>query len=365
MFCKKCGNQIPDDSDFCEHCGARLKGAKMEDVLRDADDADGDSYIAVNTKVTEVPKKELEVPGFSNHTDHTDEDEQPKKGEFMSFVEIDEEKKSNKGLWIAVGLIAVIAIVGIAFFFVNGKKGDKKENTLSEQTNANAQLVTTVTQTETQLVDENNGYFERTYSDGSTYKGNFKDGLWEGEGVYTSTKGIVYSGTFTQGAVTGSGKITYTNGDVYEGAYKNAQRDGKGTLYYHDGNKYIGSFVVDKRSGYGQMWYTNGDYFSGKFSNDLKHGNGEYTYASGDKYEGEYKNNLPDGDGVMNFANGAYYKGDFKAGKRSGYGEYHFANGDVLTGNWSGDDITGTFTYFNSETGQVKDTEFKDGKPVQ
>ena len=49
MYCKKYGKQIPTDSEFCTYCGSRLKAPKMEDILIDEDDLDGDSYIAVNS----------------------------------------------------------------------------------------------------------------------------------------------------------------------------------------------------------------------------------------------------------------------------------------------------------------------------
>lgn len=366
MYCKKCGKQIPTDSEFCTYCGSRLKAPKMEDILIDEDDLDGDSYIAVNSPAVTPDENENKEADLQENLSEANGDLQPQKEQqktedkdtpkFESFLEDENEEKSSNGklMWIIAGLVALIAVIVCAIYFSSSRGKKTPEPTLSEQTNANAQQVTTAKQTETQAEDQKNGYFERTYSDGSKYSGNFKDGVWDGEGVYTSATGIVYKGTFTKGAITGKGTIRYKNGDEYQGDYKNAQRDGQGVLFYNDGSKYKGAFLVDKKSGYGEIWYVNGDYFAGMFVNDVKQGYGEYTYESGAIYKGHYQSDLPHGEGQMNYSEKEFYRGNFKEGKKSGHGEYHLESGDIISGNWTSDDITGHFTYYDAQKDEIE-----------
>ena len=99
-----------------------------------------------------------------------------------------------------------------------------------------------------------NGYFEESYDDGSSYKGNFKDGLYHGQGTFTWANGDKYEGEFKEGARI---KGTYTwpekrKGYMYKyiGEFKNNEFEGKGTAYYVGGEiesgiwkngKYMGS----------------------------------------------------------------------------------------------------------------------------
>jgi hypothetical protein len=34
MFCKKCGKEIPDDSNFCQYCGVSLSNNKANDIIK-------------------------------------------------------------------------------------------------------------------------------------------------------------------------------------------------------------------------------------------------------------------------------------------------------------------------------------------
>jgi hypothetical protein len=67
------------------------------------------------------------------------------------------------------------------------------------------------------------------YSDGSEYKGDFKNGKREGRG-----------------------KIVYYNGDIYEGTFNDGRANGEGTYTKKNGDNYVGSFRDGKPDGYGQ-----------------------------------------------------------------------------------------------------------------
>lgn len=84
-----------------------------------------------------------------------------------------------------------------------------------------------------------NGFFEESYDDGSSYKGNFKDGLYHGQGTYIWANGQKYEGKWNKGNMV---KGTYTWPEKrkdymykYVGEFKNNKREGEGTAYYVGG----------------------------------------------------------------------------------------------------------------------------------
>ena len=54
---------------------------------------------------------------------------------------------------------------------------------------------------------------------GDVYEGNF-DGVFEGQGVFTSHSGWIYKGEFKNGQPDGEGVLTAQNGKVYTGTFK-------------------------------------------------------------------------------------------------------------------------------------------------
>ena len=67
---------------------------------------------------------------------------------------------------------------------------------------------------------QNNMNFQETKIDkNGKYIGEFKNGVYEGKGIYY-----------------------YNNGDKYEGNFKNGVKEGKGIEYYNNGDKYEGNF---------------------------------------------------------------------------------------------------------------------------
>lgn len=52
MFCRKCGKQIPDDSDFCPKCGTRNAiDIELEDVDDDNNDFDVPNHQPVSNPI--------------------------------------------------------------------------------------------------------------------------------------------------------------------------------------------------------------------------------------------------------------------------------------------------------------------------
>ena len=90
------------------------------------------------------------------------------------------------------------------------------------------------------LNDVISGKVTLTYTDGSSYSGEIKEGKKHGEGICTIYKIV--------------GIRNYLNKDKYEGFWENDQRQGKGTLTFANGDKYEGQFQNDTISGKGMNY---------------------------------------------------------------------------------------------------------------
>ena len=96
-----------------------------------------------------------------------------------------------------------------------------------------------------------NGQGVYTYTDGRKYFGQWKDGKINGRGTYTSPFRWKYVGQFKDGKFHGQGIYTYTDGERYVGEFKNGIQDGQRTLSYPDGRKYVGEFKNGIQNGQG------------------------------------------------------------------------------------------------------------------
>ena len=160
---------------------------------------------------------------------------------------------------------------------------------------------------------------------------------------------------------TGSCKVNYRNGDYYEGTYKEGVRDGQGVYTYagESGNKYEGEWKNNLKNGIGKMTYgTTAEYY-GHFENGKREGEGVYKYLqTKDLYSGNWKNGLKHGKGTFIFsdtkmkivgewangqiiqgkwifANGTYFEGVFENNYPKGEGLWHFVNGNVVKGEFT------------------------------
>lgn len=97
---------------------------------------------------------------------------------------------------------------------------------------------------ETEEETAKNGYFEESYDDGSSYKGNFKDGLYHDWGTFIWANGEKYEGKWNKGNRV---KGTYTWPEKrknyiykYVGEFKNNKFEGEGTAYFVGGETWSG-----------------------------------------------------------------------------------------------------------------------------
>jgi hypothetical protein len=84
--------------------------------------------------------------------------------------------------------------------------------------------------------------FHVTYSDGSRYEGDWKDGKEHGRGVLVFVNGDRYEGEFRDGKPHGRGVYVTADGDRYEGEWKDGERTGRGVLLLASGDKREGDW---------------------------------------------------------------------------------------------------------------------------
>ena len=176
-----------------------------------------------------------------------------------------------------------------------------------------------------------------TFPNGDRYEGEFKDGLFHGQGTYIYANGTRYDGDFEYDMKQGRGVMRFANGDRYTGEFRNDMMHGKGSLVYANRNKYVGEMRNGVRHGKGVLTFPNGDRYEGEYQDDLRHGQGTYLFHDGSKYIGEFARGKRHGKGRYIYAGEGEYVGEFKDGRKHGYGECTYPSGEHLKGYWSED----------------------------
>lgn len=171
-----------------------------------------------------------------------------------------------------------------------------------------------------------------TLPSGDRYEGEFRNGLFNGWGVYTYQNGDRYEGEFADDQKHGRGTFTSANGDKYVGEFSKDRKHGQGTLFFKNGDRFVGGFENGFFQGAGTVVYQNGNRYVGEFNRGQKHGTGTFAYANGDRYEGSFQNDERNGQGTYAFKDGAVYVGAFKNGRRNGNGRYRYATGEEYIG---------------------------------
>jgi hypothetical protein len=99
----------------------------------------------------------------------------------------------------------------------------------------------------------------------SSYKGEFKEGLFHGKGIFDVEDGFHYEGEFAFGFREGQGLLKVPVNDVkheyfkdvgfeiYEGTFKNDLLNGYAKVTYADGIRYEGQWVDGKKCGRGVL----------------------------------------------------------------------------------------------------------------
>lgn len=75
----------------------------------------------------------------------------------------------------------------------------------------------------------------------------------------------------------------------YKGEWSDGVFNGEGELDYANGDKYIGTFKMGKKDGKGIFTWKSGPYYSGEWKDGVRHGNGVHTQANGINFNVTYK----------------------------------------------------------------------------
>ncbi len=177
------------------------------------------------------------------------------------------------------------------------------------------------------------------FANGSSYKGELKDGLLHGRGHLVWANGDEYEGRFSKGLFQGTGKLVTQNYSIYEGEFYQGYMQGQGTLSFENGTKYIGTFSKNAFNGRGKLISADKSVYYGDFKNNEITGKGKWIFSDKAIYRGELKNGVFNGKGKLTRPDGSRYSGDFVDGKMHGLGVYK-ANKN----SYSGEFVEGQFT---------------------
>ena len=149
----------------------------------------------------------------------------------------------------------------------------------------------------------------------SRYKGEFRNDLPEGKGIFEDYENFYkYNGDWVMGCKTGRGVLEFSDGTKYEGEFKNDLYDGIGVLKFSNGNKYEGEFVEGNVKGKGKFNWNDGKRYDGEYEDFMKNGFGKFYWNEDKYYEGQWLNNKQHGKGLI-YKEGKEIEGIFRFGK--------------------------------------------------
>ena len=180
----------------------------------------------------------------------------------------------------------------------------------TEQNNKN---VSHNTKTDTKRDKEEIVKGEKTWPDGTIYKGELLDNMCHGKGVMTWPSGDKFEGEFWKGKLK-KGIYTYADGRVFEGEFDNGCCEGQGKQTWPDGTTYIGEWHKNQRHGKGKMFWPSGIVYEGDFLSNQRHGKGTMTWPDGTIYDGDWKNDKCDGTGITILPNKQQYLQTYSQG---------------------------------------------------
>jgi len=166
------------------------------------------------------------------------------------------------------------------------------------------------------------------------YEGEIKNGVPNGQGIFTFPDGRKYEGELKDGDYNGQGTYTYSDGSKYIGEWKGGNRNGQGKDILPDGSTYIGGWKNGKQHGEGTYTWLNGDKYVGEYKDNIRTGQGTFTWSNGNKYVGQYENGLRNGQGTFTWSNGNKYIGQYKDDKQNGQGKMILPDGKKYVGKW-------------------------------
>jgi hypothetical protein len=119
-------------------------------------------------------------------------------------------------------------------------------------------------------------------SDGATYIGDLKQGMFEGHGTLYARNGDIYTGDFLNGQYSGNGILTQkSTGNRFDGKFKEGAINGVGVLTCANGDKYQGNFVKGLLNGPVRCDFADGSTLQGTFENGVLMSSGIHRSDAG------------------------------------------------------------------------------------
>jgi hypothetical protein len=159
-----------------------------------------------------------------------------------------------------------------------------------------------------------------------SYSGEWKDGIFEGEGRIVLANGHRYTGGFEKGGIEGRGVYTFPDGQVLDGEFMD-ELIVRGTHISPGDFTFQGAFVNGQMRN-GTITSNNGDVFTGIQEGPTKRV-GVYRYTDGDVFSGTFDKDVENGWWLLNgygemivnsSPNKFIYHGDIHIGERHGHG---------------------------------------------
>ncbi len=143
-----------------------------------------------------------------------------------------------------------------------------------------------------------NGFGVYEWADsGEKYVGDFKAGVAEGHGEFDEafeSEMPVYEGQFKLGKKNGDGIAKSQDGSYYKGQFEDDLYDGSGLFVDSCDDEYDGDWVKGQRHGQGkQTWFGKDITYEGPFEDGLPHGEADVTYPSGVEKRILFRNGQP------------------------------------------------------------------------
>lgn len=106
-----------------------------------------------------------------------------------------------------------------------------------------------------------------TFDNGDVYKGqiNSKTNMPHGVGTITYSDGSSYSGDWLHGKKWGKGIMKMVDESTYKGEFVNNMWQGQGVFSYANGSSYKGGFHCNNFEGYGEFTNPRGSTYKGKY----------------------------------------------------------------------------------------------------
>lgn len=201
---------------------------------------------------------------------------------------------------------------------------------------------------------------------GSHYFGYFKnDYFQDGFGKSINSDGSTYLGNFGDGVPKGYGKFINKSGNIYEGEWKDSQLDGFGHIICNNKKlEYFGEMKKGIFCGYGILKQKiddivyQGEYFDGKME-----GIGKIIYKNRKEYIGQFKEGTKNGYGIMKWVTKEVYEGEW-INDTFKFGQYSWPNGNIFFGNFQNTSVNGFGTFYIESSGTFETGTWENGKRV-